>query len=224
MQSPNIPITSKRDQNRLLRRNTILAAARKILVSGGSDEFVIRTLADEAQTTPRTIYAIFGSKEGVLRELYLEISALPETLAQETPQDLLQTLDSLDGAMGRIIDEAPLTRVLIYALQYAGLDNERIAMEEGITQSLAPILENCRLNGELQDLVSSYMLAQQIVLTFIQGMRRWSQHGMPDGALRPYTLFGITLLMMGAASPAARENLTPLLKQHQSEMVHFGLN
>jgi len=224
MQSPNTPVASKRDQNRLLRRNTILAAARKILVSGGSDKFVIRTLAEEAQTTPRTIYAIFGSKEGVLRELYLEISALPETLAQETPQDLVQTLDSLDAAIGRIIDEAPLTRVLIYALQYAGLDNERIAMEEGITHSLSPILENCRLNGELQDLVSPHMLAQQIVLTFIQGMRRWSQHGMPDDALRPYTLFGIILLMMGAASPSARDVLTPILKQQQSEMVRFGLN
>ncbi len=214
----------KREQNRLARRRTILNAARSILIEGGSDAFVIRHLADTAKTTPRTIYAIFGSKEGVLRELYLEVSALTVDFTEGSPKNLNQILDSLREAMDRITADASLMRPLIYALQYAGLTNERLTMEDDVTEALSHSLEICRLSGELEDLVAPRMLARQIVLTFVQGLRRWSQQGMPNASLRPDTLFGIILLLLGAATPDHHRRLQPLLKVQQAKMVQLDLN
>jgi len=209
----------KREQNRSARRNTILDAARQILISGGAEALVIRRLADMAKTTPRTIYAIFGSKEGVLLALYLEVSDLPLAFSNDTSKNLEQILDNFGLAMDRITAETSLMRPLIYALQYAGLTSERITMEDDVAEVLSRSLEICRLRGELEDLVAPRMLARQIVLTFIQGLRRWSQQKVPDASLRPDTLFGITLLMMGAATPDCRQQLQLLLKAWQVEMV-----
>jgi len=209
----------KREQNRSARRNTILDAARQILISGGAEALVIRRLADMAKTTPRTIYAIFGSKEGVLLALYLEVSDLPLAFSNDTSKNVEQILDNFGLAMDRITAETSLMRPLIYALQYAGLTSERITMEDDVAEVLSRSLEICRLRGELEDLVAPRMLARQIVLTFIQGLRRWSQQKVPDASLRPDTLFGITLLMMGAATPDCRQQLQLLLKAWQVEMV-----
>ena len=213
----------KREQNRNARRSSILDAARRILTSGGAEALVIRRLADMAKTTPRTIYAIFGSKEGVLLALYLDVSDLPLAFSNAKSKTLAQILANFGSAMDRITAEASLMRPLIYALQYAGLTSERVTMEDDVAEALSRSLEICRLRGELEDLVAPRMLARQIVLTFVQGLRRWSQQKVPDGSLCPDTLFGITLLMMGAATPGCRRQLQLHLKARQAEMVQYDL-
>ena len=51
-------------------RSELLAAAEGLLAEGGAEALSVRRLAEAAGTTPRAIYSLFGSKEGVLRALY----------------------------------------------------------------------------------------------------------------------------------------------------------
>ena len=51
-------------------RALLLAAAARRLRDDGAEALSLRRLAEDADTTTRAIYALFGSKEGLLRALY----------------------------------------------------------------------------------------------------------------------------------------------------------
>jgi AcrR family transcriptional regulator len=50
----------------------LLAAAERLLAEGGPEQLSVRRVADAAGTTPRAIYTVFGSKDGLLRALFRE--------------------------------------------------------------------------------------------------------------------------------------------------------
>jgi AcrR family transcriptional regulator len=68
-------------------RTELRAAAERLVAEGGPDALSVRAVADEAGTTTRAVYSIFGSKEGLVAALaqtafemlYDGIDALPET-------------------------------------------------------------------------------------------------------------------------------------------------
>jgi AcrR family transcriptional regulator len=65
----------------------LLAAAERIAASDGVDALSVRRVADEANTTTRAVYSLFGSKDGLLialashgfHLLAAEVAALPVT-------------------------------------------------------------------------------------------------------------------------------------------------
>jgi AcrR family transcriptional regulator len=68
-------------------RQRLHAAAERLIAEGGADALSVRTVADEAQTTTRAVYSVFGSKDGLVSALaerafellYEGIEKLPET-------------------------------------------------------------------------------------------------------------------------------------------------
>lgn len=68
-------------------RVALRAAAERIVAEGGSGALSVRAVADEASTTTRAVYSVFGSKEGLVDALaqtafeflHTEIAELPET-------------------------------------------------------------------------------------------------------------------------------------------------
>jgi AcrR family transcriptional regulator len=68
-------------------RQRLHAAAERLVASGGPDALSIRTVADEAGTSTRAVYSVFGSKDGLVAALaqtafellYDGIDELPET-------------------------------------------------------------------------------------------------------------------------------------------------
>ena len=68
-------------------RARLRAAAERLVAEGGPDALSVRRVADEAATTTRAVYTVFGSKEGLVAALaqtafeflFDEIDRLPET-------------------------------------------------------------------------------------------------------------------------------------------------
>jgi AcrR family transcriptional regulator len=68
-------------------RARLRAAAERLVAEGGPDALSVRTVADEAGTTTRAVYSLFGSKDGLVAALaqtafeflYDHIDELPET-------------------------------------------------------------------------------------------------------------------------------------------------
>jgi AcrR family transcriptional regulator len=68
-------------------RAQLHAAAERLIAEGGPDALSVRTVAEEAQTTTRAVYSVFGSKDGLVAALaqtafellYEGIDELPET-------------------------------------------------------------------------------------------------------------------------------------------------
>lgn len=54
----------------------LLTAAEALLADGGVEALSVRRVADAAGTTPRAIYSVFGSKDGLLRALFREAFAV----------------------------------------------------------------------------------------------------------------------------------------------------
>ena len=208
----------RRAHNREKRRRAIMEAAARILVEHGADGLVIRKLADAADTTPRTIYVIFGSKEGLLRAMFSDLSGLPHSFMINEDDHLSDILAKLGSFLDKIAGQVDIMRPLVFALQYAGLNAERVAMEDEMVAVLKASLDSSITSGELSNLTTSSHVAHQLVMTLIQGLRRWSQRGMPDMALRPFTLYGMTLLLIGAATEEGRRSLQPALKNYQAEL------
>lgn len=68
-------------------RARLRAAAERLVAEGGPDALSVRAVADEAGTTTRAVYSLFGSKDGLVAALaqtafellYDSIDRLPET-------------------------------------------------------------------------------------------------------------------------------------------------
>jgi AcrR family transcriptional regulator len=78
-------------------RERLLAAAERLSASKGFDAITVRAVADEAGTTTRAVYALFGSKEGLEQSLHQAMFARLLELEQgrrrcEDPRDDLLEL------------------------------------------------------------------------------------------------------------------------------------
>ena len=96
--------SSVRRQQALATRHAIAAAARKLIFSRGYEAAKIEAIAREAGVATQTVYAVFGSKQGILAELLDQDSFGPDyqqliRQVQETtnPEEKLQ----LEAALAR---------------------------------------------------------------------------------------------------------------------------
>lgn len=115
-------------------RRRIVEAARKLLASEGYAGMTIEAIARRADVSTQTVYAVFGSKTGILRELLNQVSFGPDyedtvrrTMSEPDPERRLR------GAAGiaRMIHEAagPTFDLLrgagVVAPELARLEEER---------------------------------------------------------------------------------------------------
>lgn len=87
-------------------RIALREAAERLVGEGGHAEFSVRAVADEAGTTTRAIYSIFGSREGLL------VDALAQG-AFEFLYDEIDLLEESDDAVADLIDVGPVFRRLV---------------------------------------------------------------------------------------------------------------
>ncbi len=76
----------REDARELLRRN-LVDAADHILTTEGANALTVRRIADELNASTKVIYSLFGGKDGLANELYLEgCYRLRHFMEQITPQ------------------------------------------------------------------------------------------------------------------------------------------
>lgn len=82
-------------------RERLLAAAARLLRDEGASSVSVRRVAEEAGTTTRAVYSLFGDKEGLLRRLYHDAAETMRRHHEEVPES-----------------EDPLTEITALALGY----------------------------------------------------------------------------------------------------------
>ncbi|MFW0790519.1 TetR/AcrR family transcriptional regulator [Gordonia sp. CPCC 205333] len=99
------------------RRADIVAAARRLAIVGGYEGVTIRSVANEARTTPVTIYRYFGSKSGLLSVLMVEWAdatvARLSASAQSSPT--IDAASAVAVGFANIVEWAALDRNLLSA-------------------------------------------------------------------------------------------------------------
>lgn len=97
-------------------RDQLLVAAGRLLATDGPAALSIRRLADEVGTSTRAIYSLFGSKEGVVREMFVAgfegLGRAFEDVGR--PEDPVEELRALGLAYRR----SALDRPHLYAVMF----------------------------------------------------------------------------------------------------------
>ena len=139
-------------------RAQLRAAAEELVAVGGADALSVRAVAEEAGTTTRAVYSVFGSKQGLVAELaqvafewlYDAIDELPET--DDPAADLIAVGTEV---VRRLVVERPaLYRIAFQRI--AGLEPS-VGLVEARTRAWV------QLQGCLQRLQDAGLLGQKSV-------------------------------------------------------------
>ncbi|TMR15450.1 TetR/AcrR family transcriptional regulator [Nonomuraea turkmeniaca] len=113
-------------------RRTLLAVAGDLLASEGSAGVSVRRVSQEAGTTTRAVYSLFGDKEGLLRALYQQAAETMRHHHEAVPED-----------------EDPLVEITALALAYraAALEEPNLygLFMSGAVPGFRPVGEDARL-------------------------------------------------------------------------------
>jgi AcrR family transcriptional regulator len=172
-------------------RWSILAAALELFVAAGYAATSIQAIAERAGVAVQTVYAVFGTKRELLRQLIeatitgddepLPISERPDAQSVATEPDARRRVE-LDATLSRAIIEriAPIVRV---AEEAAASDPELAAMMEAVkaarrhemiaaTEILAGP-DSLRVNPE-EAAATLYVLYSPQVANMLMGDYNWS--------------------------------------------------
>ena len=139
------------------RREEVLKAARALLASDGDEPFSIDAIAKRAGVSRMTVYNLFGSKAGLLENLFDSLAArgefasMGEVFAHADP---LQSLDELIALFGRFWTKS---RVAHRRLKAAAVNDEDLAH--------AIASRNERRRGVLTTLIKRILEARKIDTT-----------------------------------------------------------
>ena len=129
-----------RDAGARETRLRVRDSARRLFVTRGFAETTIAQIADDAGVSPQTIYAVFGSKGGIVGAMLEDLeesadhdSRVAEIMAEDDPRQQLR----LFVAMNRTMFErgAPILRAMISAL------GERSAARENAVARLQILID-----------------------------------------------------------------------------------
>ena len=132
-------------------RSELLVAARRLLAEQGSAGLGLRSLALEVDTTTRAIYSLFGSKENLVRALYIDgFTELVERLeaAARTGDPARDLIASCFAYRAQAVAEPTLYRLMCERLvpEFEPTCDDRIQAVRAL-QHLTDRLADCRTAG-----------------------------------------------------------------------------
>ena len=139
-------------------RAALRAAAERLVAAGGADALSVRAVADEAGTTTRAVYSLFGSKDGLVA-----------ALAQTAFEFLYDTIDRLPETDDPAADLVAVGTVAVRGLVRKHPALYRLAFQRIAGLQLEPGLADARqrawvqLQGRVQRLADAGQLVDKAV-------------------------------------------------------------
>ena len=118
----------------------LLAEAARLLREEGADAVSVRRIAQEAGTTTRAVYSLFGNREGLLRRLYHDAAEAMRRKHEEVPESVDPLVEITALALG--YREAALEHPHAYGLFMGTVPGFRATRDdrELATRSLRRVL------------------------------------------------------------------------------------
>jgi AcrR family transcriptional regulator len=214
-------VNGLRLQNMQLRRERIIASARKIIFRDGLESLSLRRMAEEAGITVPTLYNLIGSRDHIIA-----------ALCDDALDELDRRLDALDAHTSGLMraeaivvlsaklfcGEPKVYRPVVQAVEYQAL--QRGATPRGI-RALARCAslqaEACRLaarDGALRGRLDPDLLGEQILDLYRVAMRRWVMKDLDDLGFLDYALQGLFVCLLADAT----EQAAPMIRLRLSEI------
>jgi AcrR family transcriptional regulator len=151
------PSERRRQASRELMRSEILAAAQHIIRTEGLDALSLRALAKAVGVTAPALYEYFGSKDAILRALFVQGSeamlTLMDQVIAESPNGLQQLQAILAGYRTFARDEPDYFRLLFSTVDpNLDISDEEYSGMQTIFERFIGVIVSCIEAGDLQPL------------------------------------------------------------------------
>ena len=140
-----------RTANKLRRRNQILQAAHDCIAQEGIGALSMRTLADTAQVSVPTIYALVGARDDVITALMAEgVHRFDKGLAALDSRGLFRVMDLVELLTGIVDHERELVRGLLASGVVASGGSGRFVLLQRMREELEQAFVEAVADGELR--------------------------------------------------------------------------
>jgi AcrR family transcriptional regulator len=185
----------------------ILDAARSLVELGGNEGLSMRRVAQEADVSVRTIYNLFGDKDGLLealvRESFDAMDAAVAGLDAADPIDRIWQAVALSIEMNcRYVPRAIVAAVVTDAT----LQRQLSSHWPGLELTLDAIRTATRSRALRADLAAE-TLVEHAGAVFLQLLWRWSQGEIDEPALTAGVLHAFDVCLLAVATPRVRARL-----------------
>ena len=185
----------------------ILAAARSFLDAHSLDELSMRRLADEAGVSVRTIYNVFGDKDGVITALVLQsFAAMDAALARSEATDpierIWETIAHSVQANCRYAPRAVVAEVVSDPAKY-----QAVVQRWNGTRLIHDAVDAAMATGALRRDLPPSRLLEQAGPAHAQRLRQWAAGDIDQEALRAGVLCAFDLCLLAVARPPTRTRL-----------------
>jgi AcrR family transcriptional regulator len=150
----------RRQRHRARVRETILAAARELLVAGGARRVSLRQIADRVEYSPAALYTYFRCKDDIFRALVEEDSADLHRRVYEATRQVIDPLSRIRAALWALyefLDAHPLF------LELTIVDNSTGGMKP-LRQQIEADIDTCIERGQLSMALSAAATRQLLCL------------------------------------------------------------
>lgn len=207
----------KRDNNRAERREQALHAARLLIAEGGPEALSMRQLSTVAGLAVNTLYALFGSRDGVVAAVIEDgIANTGDALGEIEARDPLELALALvtHAVNARQAAEA-YTRPLYRALATTGVHKDA-----GMKRA-APLLLRILQRGVavelLRDDVDLRLLVDHILRAFVHASMRWAFNDTTAAEYEAEATYVVVLALSASSTHAGRHRTDAALRTAEEQ-------
>lgn len=205
------------------RRQQILAAARKLIASGGMTALSMRKLAAEAGLSVTTLYNLFGVREDILQSLVEDsIDLMDQILEQEAPLDdpLERCRAVITVSIRHMVENEAVFRPMLIAAHQGSTPGsfEDGKISERATRMQVVAIEAAIERGLLIDLLDPNLLGRQIYHGFDLASAQWAFGALDEAGFRVRALYGLYVSLLGVATKTARPRIEAELRKLEKQL------
>ena len=204
-------MTGIREKGKARRKRQIIQAAKSLLASGGIDALSTRRLAEEAELSVHTLYALVGSKEQILEAVMADNhERVFEDLARIDDHEAIEKLFAIVESTYRIISEdsaaqKPIMRMLMTRYYEGNLNPNPwwlMAQEKGWIESA---IAEATAGGQLSAAFPAGLIADMLMKIYLANLRDYLFDQATLDQFRDATRFEFWFCLANLAAGAHRE-------------------
>lgn len=210
-----------RTEQKAERRERILGSAREMIGARGYESLTMRDLARTARVTVPTIYNLIGGKEAVLFAAVEDqtarfLAAIENDGKASAGSRALTVIDSCTREMLRM--PRYYRSLLGILLRSESARKMRDLVDRALIGEFETALEQMRDAGELVDWVDPATLARSLTIQLEFTSMRWAGGELDSKQLPDAAIYGVGLMLLGAATGASRRELASRVERAQDRI------
>ncbi|UGQ12822.1 TetR/AcrR family transcriptional regulator [Yinghuangia sp. ASG 101] len=217
---PNVRVRARNSRH-------VLDSAREFVARHGVEELSMRRLADEAEVSVRTLYNLFGDKQGLIAALVQEsfdaMDAAAEAVEATDPTDPIERIwEAVAVSVAATTRHVPKA-VVAAIVADPGL-YRRLSRGWHGRQTVAESIEAATRSGALRADLAPDLLVQHAGTVFLHLLGRWAAGEIDERVLRAGVLHAFDVCLLAIARPHVRARLAEHaagLEAHRTRLLEL---